>query len=242
VNDVWPWLALLGLLAVAALLVWLFVFRGNHHHHAKTVPQVVGLQEQVAIRRLTNAGYNVKSIHQPMARPRGIVGSQAANGSTVVIHVANGKPVPKAVTTSTQATTTRATTTAAAPTAQVPDVTGQTAAAGAGQVEAAGFVAETDPVQGGGTPGAVTQESPPGGTQAKAGETVTLGIAVGSNRPTVQIPDVTGQAASAARAALLQAKLTVRTTYKQGKTGVVLGESPTGSAPAWTQVTLTVGS
>jgi hypothetical protein len=52
---------------------------------------------------------------------------------------------------------------------------------------------------------------------------------------------VTGQTAAAARAALLEAKLTVRTTYKQGKTGVVLGESPTGSAPAWTQVTISVG-
>jgi serine/threonine-protein kinase len=204
------------------------------------VPQVVGLQEQVAIRRLTDAGYSVKSIHQPMQRPRGIVGAEAANGKAVVIRVSNGKPVPKVVTTTAQ-TTTRQTTTAAAPTSAVPDVTGQTAAAGAGQVEAAGFVAETAPVQGGGAPGSITQESPPGGTQATAGETVTLGVATGSSRPAVQIPNVVGQTAAAARAALLQAKLTVRTTYKQGKTGVVLGESPTGSAPAWTQVTISVG-
>lgn len=240
-DDVWPWLAVLALLAVAALLVWLFVFRGQHSHHAtKTVPRVVGMQEQPAIKQLTGAGYSVRSIHEPLKQPRGIVGAQAANGDTVVIHVSNGKPVPKAVTTTAQ-TTTQKTTTVAPPTSAVPNVTGQTAAAGAGQVEAAGFVAETDPVQGGGTPGSITQQSPPAGTQAKAGETVTLGVATGANRPSVQIPDVTGQTAADARAALLQAKLTVRTTYKQGKTGVVLGQSPSGSAPAWTQVTISVG-
>jgi beta-lactam-binding protein with PASTA domain len=114
-------------------------------------------------------------------------------------------------------------------------------ASGAGQVEAAGFVAETDPVQAGGTPGSVVQESPPGGTQAKTGETVTLAVAVGSSRETVQIPDVTGQPAAAARAALLDAKLTVRTTYREGRAGVVLAQSPTGSAPAYTQVTIAVG-
>jgi serine/threonine-protein kinase len=144
--------------------------------------------------------------------------------------------------TTTQTQTTTKTTTAAAPTSQVPDVTGQPMAAGAGQVEAAGFVAETDPVTGGGgTPGSIVQESPPGGSQAKAGETVTLGVSVPGNRPAVQIPDVSGQTAGQARATLLQAKLTVRTIYKSGKAGVVLAESPTGSAPAYTQVTISVG-
>src|SRR3954447_2084785 len=240
INDVWPWLGLLAVLAIAALLVWLFLLRGDHHK-GHTVPAVVGLQERAAINRLTKDGYSVRSIHQPMKRSAGVVGSQVPGGGSrlptsqaVIIHVSNGKPVPTPPTTTTTQTTTKQTTTAAAPTSQVPDVTGQTAAAGAGQVEAAGFIAQTDPVEGGGTPGSITQESPPGGTQGKAGETVTLGVAVGPNRATVQIPDVTGQTAAAARATLLEAKLTVRTTYKQGKTGVVLGQSPTGSAPAWT--------
>jgi beta-lactam-binding protein with PASTA domain len=57
----------------------------------------------------------------------------------------------------------------------------------------------------------------------------------------VQIPDVTGQPASSARAALLQATLTVRTTYRRGRAGVVLTQTPTGSAPAYTQVTIAVG-
>jgi beta-lactam-binding protein with PASTA domain len=60
------------------------------------------------------------------------------------------------------------------------------------------------------------------------------------------VPDVTGQKAGAARAGLLGAKLTVKTTYEKGpakSTGVVLSQSPAGggSAPAYTQVTIVVG-
>lgn len=253
VDDVWPWLALLLLLAVAGLLVWLFVFRG-HHHAKRVVPAVVGLQQRTAVARLTRAGYDVKVVLAAVQRkrPRGTVtsqkpgaGSQLPRGSTVTLGVSNGhvlKPVATTTVATTQAkTTTAAAPTVPAPTAQVPDVTGQAAAAGAGQVEAAGFVAETDPVEGAGTAGSIVQESPPGGTQAKAGETVTLGVAVGSSRPAVTVPAVTGRSAADARAALLEAKLTVRTTYEKGKAGVVLRESPTGSAPAYTQVTIVVG-
>jgi beta-lactam-binding protein with PASTA domain len=60
----------------------------------------------------------------------------------------------------------------------------------------------------------------------------------------VQVPNVVGQKASAARAALLGAKLTAKTVYKKGpakQIGVVLAETPTGSLPAYAQVTLTVG-
>jgi beta-lactam-binding protein with PASTA domain len=61
----------------------------------------------------------------------------------------------------------------------------------------------------------------------------------------VQVPSLTGQKAAAARAALLNAKLTARTAYRKGPAkdvGVVLAESPTGTQPAYTQITLTVGS
>jgi serine/threonine-protein kinase len=247
INDVWPWLGLLALLAVAGLLVYLFVLN-DKGGDKQTVPAVVGLPQQAAIKRLTGDGYDVKAIVQPANRPRGIVvsqepggGSQLPKGSEVTLHIANGRKLVKPATTTAQETTTQQTTTAAAPTSQVPDVTGQEMAAGAGQVEAAGFVAETGPVEGGGTPGTIVQESPSGGAQAKAGETVRLGVATGGDRPAVTIPTVTGKTAAEARAALLQAKLTVRTEYKEGKAGVVLGQSPTGSAPAYTQVTISVG-
>jgi beta-lactam-binding protein with PASTA domain len=116
---------------------------------------------------------------------------------------------------------------------------------GAGQVEAAGLVAETAPVTGGGTPGTVVGENPTAGSQAAAGSAVVLSIATGSNRPQVQVPNVVGQKSAAARATLLRAKLTAKTVYKKGpakSVGIVLGQAPTGAVPAYTQVTITVGS
>src|SRR5436305_8211 len=118
--DVWPWLALLGILGVAGLLVWLFVLR-NDNSKKQTVPAVVGMQQQTAISRLTGDGYSVKALVQPAKQPRGVVasqepggGSQLPKGSTVTLHVSNGHALPSpGTTTTTSATTTAATTTGA---------------------------------------------------------------------------------------------------------------------------------
>jgi serine/threonine-protein kinase len=245
----WPWLGLLALLAVAGLLLWLFVFRGNNHQ--PIVPGVVGLPRQQAIARLTKDGYAVTAILGPAAKPSGIVvsqkpggGSRLPKGKTVIIHVSNGKPVPSTetlTTTTTATTTTQSTTTTAS--ASVPNVVGQDMASGAGQVEAAGFVAETDPTNSSQAQGQIVRESPTG--QAPSGSTVRLTVAVGTNRPSRSVPDVVGRKAADARAALLAAKLTVRTQYRSAArkdVGIVLAQNPSsGTVPAYTQVTITVG-
>jgi eukaryotic-like serine/threonine-protein kinase len=258
--DVWPWLAALGVLAVAGLLVWLFVLN-NDSSKGTLVPAVVGMQQQQAIAKLTGDGFNVRAIVGPSAKPAGIVasqkpggGSRLDKGQTVVLNVSNGHAVGAGTTTAAQttatattATTTAGQTTTTAATASVPDVTGQDAASGAGQIEAAGFVAETDPVSASGTPGSIVQEDPAAGGQAQPGSVVRLGVAVGSSRPAQQVPNVVGQKAGAARAALLDAKLTVKTEDRKGpgkNAGVVLSQSPAAgqSEPAYTQVTIVVGS
>jgi serine/threonine-protein kinase len=261
-RDVWPWLALLGIVAVAALLVWLFVLNRDSSK-GKVVPAVVGMQQQQAIAKLTGEGFDVRAIVGPAAKPAGVVvaqkpggGSRLDKGQTVVIDVSNGHAVSPGATTTASATTTAGTTTAgtttagtttaAPPATAVPNAVGQDAASGAGQVEAAGFVAETDPVSASGTPGSIVQEDPAAGTQADAGSVVRLSVAVGSTRPAQHVPDVAGQKAGTARAALLAAKLTVKTEYKKGpaaKAGSVLSQSPAAgtSVPAYTQVVVVVG-
>jgi beta-lactam-binding protein with PASTA domain len=256
VRDVWPWLALLGLLAVAGLLLWLFVFRGDDSK-GKVVPAVVGMQQQQAISRLTEEGFGVRAIIGPADKPRGIVVSQAPGGGSrldkgqvVTLHISNGHAI-KVVTTTTKTTTTKTetsgtTTTATPSTAAVPDVTGQDMVSAAGQVEAAGFVAETGPDEtASGTPGSIVSQDPAAGTEAEIGSVVALSVAIGSNRPEVAVPNVVGEKSAAARATLLGAKLTVKTEYKKGpakNVGVVAAEAPTGSVPAYTQITITVGS
>lgn len=245
-DDLWRWLAVLAALAVVGLLVWLFAFRdtGGSTH---VVPAVVGMPQQQAIDKVTGAGYAVKAFLVPAHRPRGIVaaqkpggGSQLPKGATVTLQIANGRTPPAAATT----TTVKATTTAppaTAPSAQVPDVTGADLTTATSDVEAAGFVPETEPVDRGGAPGTVAAQNPAAGEQANAGITVTMDVVFPANRPTVQIPNVVGRSAADARAALAQATLTFKTTYATGKTGIVASQSATGSAPAYTQIVLTVG-
>jgi beta-lactam-binding protein with PASTA domain len=252
-RDAWPWLALLGILAVAGLLVWLFVLR-DRNDKGPLVPAVVGLPQQRAVTELTGRGFNVKVVIGSANRPRGIVisqipggGTRLDTGQTVTLHVSNGQPATTPTTSTAQTTTASTTQTTPGATASVPDTVGQDAAAGAGQVEAAGFVAETDPVSATGPAGSIVQESPAAGTDAPVGSVVQLQVAVGSSRPAVQVPNVVGQKASAARAALLAKPLTVRTEYKKGPAksiGVVLSQTPAAgsTAPAYTQVTLVVGS
>jgi beta-lactam-binding protein with PASTA domain len=249
--DVGPWLAVFGLAVVAGLLVWFFVFH-QRAHGGKVVPAVVGEPQQQAVVRLSGNGINVREIVGPSSRPRGIVtsqipgaGSRIASGQTVTLHVSNGHALGRSVTTTTTPRTTATTTTAPVAQATVPDVTGEDMATASGQVEAAGFVAETDPVVGSGTAGSIIAEDPSASAQAPQGSIVRLSVATGSSRPSAGVPNVVGQKAAAGRSALLSASLTVKTVYKKGpveRIGVVLAESPTGSAPRYTQITLTVGS
>jgi eukaryotic-like serine/threonine-protein kinase len=250
-RDLWPWLLLLAVAATAGLVVWLVVLN-RHPAHGTVVPGVVGLRQQQAIKRLTGAGFDVRAVVGPASAPRGVVASQSPpagskhdKGSTVTLAVSSGKHV-QTVTTKVGTTTATSTTTPVTQ-AQVPDVTGKDAATGAGTLEAAGFVAETEPVTASGPAGSIIEEAPPAGTSAKAGSVVRLSVAVGSTRPAKQVPSVTGAKAAAARASLLDAGLTVRTQYRHApaaERGVVLSQSPSagGSAPAYTQVTIVVGS
>jgi beta-lactam-binding protein with PASTA domain len=114
-RDAWPWLALLGILAVVGLLVWLFVLR-DRNDKGPLVPAVVGLPQQQAVTELTGRGFNVKVVIGPANRPRGIVisqipggGTRLDTGQTVTLHVSNGQ---SATTVTTPTTTTSTTTTA----------------------------------------------------------------------------------------------------------------------------------
>ncbi len=251
-ENPWPWLAALGLLVVAGLLVWLLVFNKSNR---ATVPAVVGSKDTVAVKQLNDAGFNVKEIRGPSAKPLAIVVSQEPGGGTqlkknetVVIHVSNGqKPVSTTTTTTpttTTATTTAATTSASPPTVAMPDVVGKQQADGAGAVEAAGLVADTFAAKSSQPAGTITAETPSAGTQVKAGESVKLTVSSGSTTPGSQsVPNVVGKKASDARTALWTAGFTVKTTYKSGQAGEVVSQQPAGgaSAPGYSQVTLVVG-
>jgi len=248
VENPWPWL-LLVLVVVAGLLVWLLVLRG--HDHAPTVPRVVGLRQGAAVGRLTRAGYDVTVVRAPSTRPANVVfgqrpgaGVRLGKGQRVTIDVANGaRPLarPKAAPLTTTATTA---TTGASVT--VPSVTGQALADAGGAIEAAGLVPDSYPVPSSQPAGTVVGQSPSAGATLVAGRSVRLNVAKGKGGSSVSVPDVSGQTAADARAALWNAQLTVRTIYahapSSAQIGHVLGETGAGGTVApYAQVTITVG-
>jgi serine/threonine-protein kinase len=104
----------------------------------------------------------------------------------------------------------------------VPSVEGLPEDEAVSRLESAGFQTEVRTDEGGGgEPGTVTDQSPPGGEQAREGSTVTLTVAAS----TVAVPDVVGRTLSEAEAALQGAGLAVGSTYDvegDAAAGVVL--------------------
>ena len=244
VADVLPWLAALGILALAALLVWLFVLNRDSSK-GKVVPAVVGLQQQEAIAKLTGDGFNVRAVVGPSPKPAGIVasqkpggGSRRDKGQTVVINVSNGhavaaappapsrqrpkrrppnppprrrrprrprpRPPPRPQPQPRRSPTSPARTPPPAP------ARSKRPASSPRRSRLGDRHARLDRPGGSGRPRAGT------GRQRRAAR-----VAVGSARPAQQVPNVVGQKAGAARAALLDAKLLVRTST---------GEAPKSTA------------
>jgi serine/threonine-protein kinase len=131
------------------------------------VPNVVGLQQNIAQRRLNRAGLAVRVQYIASSKPSGqvvdqspVTGTSVKKGSRVQITVSLG---PNATTT------------------QVPDVVGQDQQTATTTLQDAGFevqvinVPATDPSQNGN----VVDEQPAGGSRAPQGSTVTIYVASG---------------------------------------------------------------
>jgi serine/threonine-protein kinase len=152
--------------------------------------------------------------------------------------------------TETGTTTSETTTTVEEPPepVSVPDVVGQSYVEAGSSLEGQGLVADSYPVASSETRGTVVAQRPTGGTQAEEGDTVRNNVALGGGeRPTREVPDVTGPKASDARATLRTSGFTVRTMYRRPPSAEEEGEvltqepAPGASMPDLSQVTIFVG-
>ncbi len=130
--------------------------------------------------------------------------------------------------------------------ATVPDVTGEPESQAKSDLHAAGFEVSTSQETSSSTqPGDVISQTPGGNTQAVSGTTVT--IVVAKAPATASVPDVKGQSASAAQAALQGAGFKVvqqpKKVIRSYRNGIVLSQSPGGGTTATkgSTVTITVG-
>lgn len=131
-----------------------------------------------------------------------------------------------------------------AATVTVPDLTGMTPQQAEAELEKLGLVGQagesihSDKIEN----GKVCAQSPSGNSTAKAGDTVTYQISLGSEN--VQVPTLYNYTLSAAKQALTEAGFTIGNvgeTYSSDvAAGNVIGVSPSGSQPKGTAIDLTI--
>jgi len=244
-DNVWFWLALLGVVAVLVVLIAILAARDDKQAAGATVPSVVGLRQARAVSVLERAGYDAGASRTPSAEPLGIVvdqdpdaGAALAPGGTVAIVVSSGPEI----------VTTVETVTEPAETITVPDVVGDDHVAAGATVDGGDLIADSYPVESEETRGTVISQSPAAGTEVAPGTHVRLDVAIGpGERPTAIVPDVTGANEVEARATVREADFTALTidAIVQGSVdrGEVIRQRPAAgtSAPVLSQIRLFVG-
>lgn len=243
-NNIWFWLALLGLVAVVIVLVAILASRDDERAR-RTVPQVVGLRQAVALDVLEDAGYDVDASRTPSEQPRGIVvdqdpdaGTRLRRDQTVQIVVSRG---PETV-------TTVQTVTESVEVVAVPDVVGDDHVAAGATIDGIDLIADSFPVESGEPLGTVIGQDPAGGSEVPPGTHIRLAVALGpGERPTGTVPDVTGPNEVDARATARESGFTVRTVDRPAPTpeerGEVILQRPAAGtvAPVLTQIRIFVG-
>ena len=246
----WIW-GIVLLLFVGALIAF-FALRDTAEETASgqaRVPNVVGLQEDDAVRRVEDRGLDADVERAESDRPEGTVidqnpgaGTQLESGDRVVVVVATPR------TTVTETETVTKTETVAPETVELPDVVGEDQVTAGAEVDDAGLVANTYPVPSEEVQGTVVAENPDAGTELPKGSAVRLNVALGSGRRgTATVPDLAGMDAAEARDACRRARFTCRTIEREAtsddEVGKVVDQRPgTGvTAAQLSQVTLFVG-
>jgi serine/threonine-protein kinase len=194
------------------------------------IPSVVGQSRDSAVAELTDAGLDAQVVEVSSDRETGTVTAQKPTAGTVVvegtrvrINVSTG---PKPV--------------------SVPNVVGLPYDEAASDLRAAGFGVSRVNVPSELAAGVVVDQSPAGGTASDKGTTVELSVSEGPS--TREVPDVTGQDVSVARATLQNNGFRVRevpeSTDDPAMDGIVTAQDPPGLAQAepGSLVTVFVGS
>jgi beta-lactam-binding protein with PASTA domain len=208
--NLWPWLLLLLLLVVGGLLAAYFLTRDNDDGNtnkdasAVTVPRVVGLKQNAAVRRLNDSGLTPEIL---AGRSRFSAGTVFAQDPRPGTEVSRRSRVRISVAT---VTVTR-----------VPNVVGARTAVAVRRLRATGLKSQVTSVAAKAAAGVVVAEAPAAGENVAKGSTVSLRVSKGQ----ATVPDVRGQLVADATAALRATGL-VPATFK------VPGSEPKGTVTA----------
>lgn len=218
------WLAGFAAAFIAGYIIAaLFLFPAPIFASTKIVPRILGIDQQVAREKLTQAGLDlgeVETVTHPSA-PRGHVvwqdpppGTAVPGGTPVQFSVSNG---PQRV--------------------PVPDLSGYDVALGKRLVVAAGLrIGRVEVAQAPVPRDVVVNTRPPAGTALTPGSAITLVVSVGA--PTITVPELSGLSPEEATVALELVGLALGTsiwrTSNTGEPGTIMAQDPapgTLSAP-----------
>jgi beta-lactam-binding protein with PASTA domain/predicted Ser/Thr protein kinase len=229
-RPIWPWLLALLLLVAAGFAGW-FAFQtieDRLESELVAVPNVVGLEEILAVRRLQREDLVPdvrRERHEEVARGKVISqdpepGDRVARDNQVVLRVSEGPP-----------------------TTEVPDVKGRSATDAVAILKDAGLDANVESVPSREPEGMIIAQHP------AAGETVRLGTSVRINASKgpelVIVPSVVGDRYEDALATLQRAGFAVARTdveNNEAPRGIVVGQNPgeETSQPRGSRITLSV--
>ncbi|HEY6835032.1 MAG TPA: Stk1 family PASTA domain-containing Ser/Thr kinase [Gaiellaceae bacterium] len=227
-RPIWPWiLAVLLLIAAAAAAWFAYTKIQDQLNKSKTVavPNVVPLEESLAVQKLNNADLTPQVIRQySAATKKGLVirqtpnpGTHVAKNTTVTIYVSRGPPeVP------------------------VPDVVGKSQADAVAALTSAGLNANVHSVHSSQPPNTVTAQDPQAGTKVIKGSKVRINISSGPQP--VSVPYVVGLSFDQASAQLQGAGFAVarKNVDSNQPKDTVVAENPTGTAAPGATITLSV--
>ena len=229
-RPVWPWLLALLLLVAAGFAGW-FAFQtieDRLESELVAVPNVVGLEEILAVRRLQREDLVPdvrRERHDEVQRGKVIsqnpeAGDRVARDNRVVLRVSEGPPIT-----------------------QVPDVEGRSATDAVAILKDAGLDANVESVPSREPEGTIIAQDP------AAGETVRLGTSVRINASKgpelVIVPSVVGDRYEDALATLQRAGFAVARSdveNNEAPRGIVVGQNPgeETSQPRGSRITLSV--
>jgi beta-lactam-binding protein with PASTA domain/predicted Ser/Thr protein kinase len=227
-RPIWPWILAVLLLAAAGVAAWFAYTKIQEQLNSNKpvgVPNVVGLQEQLAINNLHKQGFGAHVLRDTSVTVAfGVVISQSPNGG---VRIAKGSQVDITVSTG-------------KPKVMVPSVLGKSEADAVSTLTNAGLEANVFSVHSNKPPNTVTGQDPQPGTQVVKGSRVRINISSGP--APVSVPNVVGLQYDAAAAQLQNAGFGVRRTDVESDKpkGQVVAQEPSGTAAPNSTITLSV--
>lgn len=214
------------------------IVRVSRGRNLSPVPDVLGLMEDVAVRRLRDAGFAPRVFDVPSPDPRGTVvaqqpqgGEQAPPDSRVRINVSTGEQSGEPRERPAEAPV------------DVPDVVRLAQTPALRRLFQAGLEGSVRYQRSDQPLGRVIAQRPAGGTSAAQGTQVVLTVSAGQNPEAVEVPDVTGQDLESARETLDAAGFrvdTIEDRTSDADEGTVLDQQPAPGTRAPRGATITV--